>query len=104
MVIAKNDLVMSKKDLELERPRKEKEDLAKELEKVENEDATIEMKRQIAFLRSTQFQANCATQGPGIHSSSTTQTVNIPSNSSLGTSSSFAKQNVVGNTSNTSNQ
>ena len=62
------------------------------------------MKRQITFLRSTQSQANCATQGPGIHSGSTAQTINILSNSALGTSFSFAKQNVVENTSNTSNQ
>ena len=74
------------------------------MEKADNEAAAAEMKRQITFLRSTQSQANCATQGPGIHSSNTTQTINIPSNSTLGTSSIFTKQNVVGNTSNTSNQ
>ena len=103
-MIAKNNLVMSKIDLELKKYRKEKEDLANKLEKIENEATTVEMKRQISFLRSTQFQANCSTQGLGIHSGSTTQTINIPSNSTLGTSSGFAKQNVVGNTSNTSRQ
>ena len=104
MVTAKNNLVMSKIDRELEKDRKEKEDLAKELEKAENEAATTEMKRQITFLRSTQYQTNSATRGPGMSSGDTAQTTNIPSTTALGTSSSFAKQNVVGNTSNTSNQ
>ena len=54
----KNTLVMSKLDLELEKARKERQDLDKELEKVENEAATTEMRRQIAFLKSTQSQAN----------------------------------------------
>ena len=103
VVIAKTNLVMSKIDLELEKARKEKEDLAKELEKVENQTTAIEMKRQIAFLRSTQSQANCATQGPGTHSGSTAHTLNIPSHSTLSASSSFAKQSMGGNTTNTSN-
>ena len=55
MVTTKNNLVMSKIELELERARKEKEDLAKELEKVENEAVVVKMKRQISFFRSTQF-------------------------------------------------
>ena len=54
---------MSKLDLELEKAMKEKEDLAKELKKVENEAATVEMRRHIAFLKSTQSQVNCAMQG-----------------------------------------
>ena len=45
MVTTKNNLVMSKLDLELEKARKEKEDLAKELEKVENEVVVAEMRR-----------------------------------------------------------
>ena len=73
------------------------------MEKVENEAATTEMKRQIAFLKSTQFQVNCATQGLGMHFDGTTQTLNIPSNSTLCACSSFSKQSVGGNTSNTSN-
>ena len=54
MVRTKNNLVMSKLDLELEKSRQEKEDLDKELEKAENEVALIEIRRQIAFLKSTQ--------------------------------------------------
>ena len=95
---------MQKIDLELEKDRQEKEDLAKELEKVENEAVVVEMRRKITFLKSTQSQANCASQGQGISSGNVTQIANIPSTTSLGTSSNTAKQNVVGNTSNVNNQ
>ena len=44
---------MSKMDLELQKAIKEKEDLAKELEKVEIKVVAVEMRRQIAFLKST---------------------------------------------------
>ena len=104
MVTTKNNLVMSKIELELERARKEKEDLAKELEKEKNEVVAAKMKRQIVFLRSTQSQANCATQGLGMPSGNTFQKINFPSNSILGASSSLRKQNIMGNVSNTSNQ
>ena len=68
MVTTKNNIVMSKIDLELEKARKEKEDLAKELEKVENEAIAAKMRRQISFLKSTQSQANCAILGLGMPS------------------------------------
>ena len=54
VVTTKNNLVMSKMDLELEQARQEKEELAKELEKIENEVTGTEMRRQITFLKSTQ--------------------------------------------------
>ena len=60
MVTTKNNLAISKIDLELEKARQEKEDLAKELEKVENEATAAKMRRQIAFLKSTQSQENCS--------------------------------------------
>ena len=103
VVTTKNNLVMSKMDLELEQARQEKEELAKELEKIENEVTGTEMRRQITFLKSTQSQANCASHGQGMSSGNITQTTNIPSTSSLGTSSNTTKQNVVGTTSNVNN-
>ena len=104
VVIAKNNLVMSKLDLELEKAKKEKEDLAKELEKAENEAVAAEMKRQIAFLKSTQFQANHATQGPGTLSGSAAHTLHIPNHPALCANSNCAKHSLGGNTSNISNQ
>ena len=95
---------MSKIDLELEKSRKEKEDLAKELEKIENEAITIEMRRHIAFLKSTQSQANCASQGQGMTFGNTAQATNIPNTTSLGTSSNTTKQNVDGTTPNVNTQ
>ena len=74
------------------------------MEKAKNEAATAEMKRQIAFLRSTQLQANCATQGPGTHSCNTAHILNIPSHPPLCASSSHAKPSMGGNNSNTNNQ
>ena len=68
MVTVKNTLVMSRLDMEFEKPRKEKEDLAKELEKVENEAATEEMRRQITFLKSTKSQIAYTSQAQGMSS------------------------------------
>ena len=95
---------MSKIDLELEKARQDKDELAKELEKAENEATTTEMRRQIAFLKSTQSQANCTSQGQGMSFGNVTQIANIPSTASLGTSSNTTKKNVVGKTSNVNNQ
>ena len=68
VIIAKNTLVMSKLELELESARKEKEDLVKELEKYENEFVSKEMTRQFSFVKSTKSHVACTNQGQGMFS------------------------------------
>ena len=70
------------------------------MEKVENEATTKEMRRKIAFLKSTKSQATCASHGQGMSFGNVAQVTNNQSNTSLGTISNKNKQNMVGNTSN----
>ena len=62
------------------------------------------MRRQIAFLKSTESQDNSTSQGQGMSSSNITQTTNFPSATSLCTSSNTTKKNVARTTSNVNNQ